>query len=101
MGATPELKAVALLPIYPNFGVGFLFVWHLLARGLFDPLLRNQLLAVPLPFLQVKLPELGDVFRAELEAIAVLPLLCFLLFRMSCALSLGVDRLPTARNHEA
>ncbi len=70
VSAAPELKAVALLPIDADLGVGFLLVRHLLGRGLFDPCLRDQLFAIPFAFLQIKLTELGDVFRAKLEAIA-------------------------------
>src|SRR5207247_7129366 len=70
MSAAPELKAVALNPIDADFGVSFLVIGYLLAGGLFDPFFRDQSLSLPLSFLQVKLAQLGDVFRAELKAIA-------------------------------
>src|ERR1035437_3036748 len=70
MGATPELKAISLLPINGDLGVGILVIRDLLARGLFDPFFRDQLLALPLSLLQIKLAELRDVFRAKLKAIA-------------------------------
>src|SRR5262249_42732746 len=66
--AAPELKAVALLPIDADLRMRFLLVGDLLARRLVDPLLRDQLLTVPLTSLQVELAELGDILRAELEA---------------------------------
>jgi hypothetical protein len=70
VGAAPELEAVTLLPVDADFGMRFLIVGNLLAGCLFNPFLRNQLLAVPLSFLQVELAKFGDVFGADSALVA-------------------------------
>ena len=62
----PELVAVALFPIALRVAA----VGHLPRRRGADPVGVDPLSALPLPALQVKLPELGDVFSAQAQAIA-------------------------------
>jgi hypothetical protein len=60
---TPELVAVALVPIALRVAA----VGGLAQRGRFDPLRRDQALALPHPFLKVELAEARDVLRRHAE----------------------------------
>src|SRR5690606_22606588 len=62
----PELVAVALLPVAP----GVAAVRGLEPRRRLDPRLGDELAAVPAPFLEVELPELGDVLGPHAQAVA-------------------------------
>src|SRR5262245_53945517 len=63
MPAAPELVAITLIPIALRAAAG----GCLLRRRGFDPRGGNQLLAFPLALLQIKLPELRDVLRADVQ----------------------------------
>lgn len=65
MAASPELEAVALIPI----AVGVASVGGLFGGGEGDPIGGDELFAVPLSFLEVELAEFGDVFGADGESI--------------------------------
>src|SRR5712671_2329399 len=53
VAATPELEAVALIPIFGRIAA----VGNLFGGGLFDPACGNELFAVPLAFLQIEQAE--------------------------------------------
>src|SRR4029077_8641620 len=58
---TPELITVSLIPI----AIRRRTIRGLPCGRLFDPLRRDYLFALPLPFLQIQLSEACDVLRAQ------------------------------------